>query len=101
MMKREKKNMEERFRDRVQHWSRRIGVRPKLVQIRAMRRKWASCSTAGRVSFSRDLLKKRAKFRDFVIVHELVHLQVPNHGKLFKSLMKAYVPEWQELQLER
>jgi predicted metal-dependent hydrolase len=29
-----------------------------------------------------------------VIVHELLHLLVPNHGKLFKSLMNAYLPDW-------
>ena len=28
-------------------------------------------------------------------VHELLHLRVPNHGRLFKSLMSAYLPEWQ------
>jgi hypothetical protein len=30
-----------------------------------------------------------------VIVHELLHLLVPNHGKLFKSLMTAYLPDWE------
>jgi hypothetical protein len=66
-----------------------------------MKNKWASCSTAGRVSFSADLLNKPRKFRDFVIVHELLHLQVPNHGKLFHSLLKAYVPEWEKMDMER
>lgn len=94
-------NMDIKFRHRVHHWAETIGVRPKLIQIREMKSKWASCSTAGRVSFSRDLLKKRRKFRDYVVVHELVHLQVPNHGKLFKSLMKAYVPDWEKMDMER
>lgn len=91
----------ERFRKRIKHWSDTIGVKPKVVQVREMKSKWASCSTAGRVSFAKDLLKKRPKFRDYVIVHELLHLQVPNHGKLFKSLMRAYVPQWEEVHLER
>jgi hypothetical protein len=96
-----KKNTELRFRKRVQYWSETIGVVPKLIQIRAMTKKWASCSTAGRLSFSRDLLSRRAKFRDYVIVHELVHLQVPNHGKLFKSLLRGYVPEWEKMEAVR
>lgn len=37
------------------------------------------------------------RFRDYVIVHELVHMKVPNHGKLFKSLMHAFLPEWERL----
>ena len=30
-----------------------------------------------------------------MIVHELLHLSIPNHGKLFKSLMNAYLPDWE------
>jgi hypothetical protein len=33
---------------------------------------------------------------EFVIVHELVHLLVPNHGKVFKSFMYAYLPDWEK-----
>jgi hypothetical protein len=35
-------------------------------------------------------------FREVVIVHELLHLLVPNHGKLFKSLLNAYLPGWEK-----
>jgi predicted metal-dependent hydrolase len=41
------------------------------------------------------LLDEPASFREVVIVHELLHLLVPNHGKLFKSLMNAYLPGWE------
>jgi predicted metal-dependent hydrolase len=57
-----------------------------------MTRKWASCSASGSLSFSRDLLRARPRFREAVIVHELLHLRVPNHGKLFRSLMNAHLP---------
>lgn len=60
-----------------------------------MTTKWASCSSAGRLCFSRDLLAEDGAFQEVVIVHELLHLLVPNHGKLFKSLMTAYVPGWE------
>ena len=43
----------------------------------------------------RDLLSEDAAFQQVVIVHELLHLLVPNHGKLFRSLMSAYVSEWE------
>ena len=83
------------FRARVQEWAARIGVRPRRVQVQTMSAKWASCSTGGRVCFSRDLLRQEPTFQEVVIVHELLHLRVPNHGKLFKSLMTAYVPGWE------
>jgi hypothetical protein len=48
-------------------------------------------STSGRISFAEDLLAKPARFRSEVIVHELLHLKVPNHGKLFKVFLRAYL----------
>lgn len=75
------------FRKRVAAWAVRLGVRPRQVRIQRMTHKWASCSTAGRVSFSTDLLQQPETFQNYVIVHELLHLKVPNHGKLFKSLL--------------
>ncbi len=75
----------------VKAWAERIGVEPREIHIRSMRRKWASCSTAGRVSFNDDLLSESEEFRKKVIVHELLHIKVPNHGKLFKALLKAHL----------
>jgi len=61
-----------------------------------MTRKWGSCSTAGIVTLAEDLADQEECFQDFVIVHELLHLRVPNHGRLFKALMTAHVPNWRE-----
>src|SRR5512135_535473 len=77
----------------VAHWAQKIRVKPRQVRVQAMRRKWASCSTAGTVSFSLDLLAQPAPFREYVIVHELLHLKVPNHERLFKALLRAYLPD--------
>lgn len=81
----------EEFRQSVMHWADRIGVKPRRVQVQRLTRKWASCSTAGRLTFSTDLLAADHAFRNEVIVHELVHLIAPNHGKLFKSLLRAHL----------
>jgi predicted metal-dependent hydrolase len=76
-------------------WAERVNARPRRVQVQAMRTKWASCSTRGTVTLSLDLLREPKAFREVVIVHELIHLLVPNHGRVFKALMKAYLPEWE------
>jgi hypothetical protein len=83
------------FKAEVAAWARRIGVEPTVIQVRPMRRKWGSCSTNGRLTFDEALLRQHAEFRKRVIVEELLHLRVPNHGKLFKTLLAAYlaVPE--------
>lgn len=81
------------FKATVNTWASRVGVRPARVQIQHMTRKWASCSSNGTLSFNRELLEKERQFGEAVIVHELLHLRIPNHGKLFKSLFQAYLPE--------
>ncbi len=44
-----------------------------------------------RLTLDAGLLSQPAEFRKQVIVHELLHLRVPNHGKLFKALLRAYL----------
>lgn len=83
------------FKQSVQRWGSKIGAHPERIQIQRMTKKWASCSTSGRIYFSTDLLREGIAFQEVVIVHELLHLRVPNHGKLFKSLMRAYLPKWE------
>lgn len=80
-----------RFKIRVAAWAEKLRVQPTAVRVQRMRRKWASCSTGGWVSFSTRLLRQPRDFQDYVIVHELLHLKVPNHGKLFKSLLSLHL----------
>ena len=82
---------------RISYWAKKIKVAPKQIRISKMKRKWASCSTKGWVCFNIDLLNKSLKFRDYAIVHELLHLIIPNHGKLFQTLMSAYLPDWKSI----
>lgn len=79
------------FRAEVGTWARRIGVEPKEIRLRPMRRKWASCSSAGRLTFDTALLRQPAAFRSEATVHELLHLKVPNHGRLFRSLLRSHL----------
>jgi len=82
------------FKAEVRAWARRIGVAPVSVTVRPMKRKWASCSSRGRLTFDTGLLYQSASFRRQVIVHELLHLKVPNHGKLFRALERAFLQKW-------
>jgi predicted metal-dependent hydrolase len=86
----------EELRWAVRHWATRIGVKTPQIHLREMRRKWASVSSVGRLTLNTELIELPKDLGEFVIVHELVHLLTPNHGKVFKSFMHAYLPDWQE-----
>ncbi len=81
------------FKAEVAAWAARMKVRPATVHVRPMTRKWGSCSSRGRVTYADDLLAEPYPFRKECIIHELLHLKVPNHSKLFKTLLKAYLAQ--------
>jgi predicted metal-dependent hydrolase len=87
--------------DRVVYWSKRLKVEARIIRVQRMTRKWGSCSTKGIITLADDLLEREPGFQDFVIAHELLHLRVPTHGRLFKALMTAHVPGWRQFEAER
>lgn len=86
----------EEFKARVLEWAAKLNVTAHSLYIRPMRRKWASCSTAGTLSFNDELLGMDTKLGDYVIVHELLHFSVPNHGKLWKMLMRTHLGSYEQ-----
>jgi hypothetical protein len=49
------------------------------------------------LSFNDELLGMPQDLGDYVIVHELLHFSVPNHGKLWKSLMRVHLGDWESI----
>ena len=83
------------FKARVLQWAAKLDVEVRLLAVRPMSNKWASCSTAGSLNFNVELLLMEKVLGDYVIVHELLHFSVPNHGKLWKSLMRAHLGDYE------
>ena len=86
------------FKDRVRQWAEKLDVKIVWLGVRPMRNKWASCSTNGHLNFSTELLDLDQDLWDYVIVHELLHFFVPNHGKLWKSLMRAHLGDFEKME---
>ena len=83
------------FKVKVIHWAEKLEVKVKWLGVRPMSNKWASCSTNGHLNFNTELLGLDEALWDYVIVHELLHFFVPNHGKLWKSLMRAHLGDYE------
>ncbi len=81
----------ETFKEEVHTLATKVGVKPKEIHIQSMKRKWASCSSKGRLTFDKKLLEESKEVRLKVILHELLHLKYSNHGKMFKSLLDTYL----------
>ncbi len=85
-----------KFKARVRHWGDNLDVSIRSITVRSMSTKWASCSTSRRLTFDQDCLRLSKSLQDYVIVHELLHFSIPNHGKLWKSLMHAHLGDYEK-----
>jgi predicted metal-dependent hydrolase len=88
------------FKERVRAWAEKLGAQVRSITVRPMTTKWASYSTTGRLTFDALLLDLREELQDYVIAHELLHFHAPNHGKLWKSLMRAHLGDYEQLEDE-
>ena len=78
-------------------WQRELKVNVRRVQIREMKNKWGSYSSNGILTLNKELLRFPIRCVEYVVLHELLHRIIPNHGRTFETLLYAYMPEWEEL----
>jgi len=74
----------------------RIDVIYDRIRIGAQRTLWGSCSPRGTLSFNWRLVLAPLEVVDYVVVHELCHLQVPNHSRSFWALLERHRPQWRD-----
>ena len=69
--------------------------RPRLT-IRDMKTRWGSLSPRGGMSLNLQLMKVPVPLVEYVVVHELCHLEHANHGPGFKALMDQHMGDWRQ-----
>jgi len=89
-----------RLTPRVEALASAVGVRFSRVSIRRQRSRWGSCSVRGTISLNACLLFQRPEVVDYLIVHELMHVQHMNHSKRFWQAVEKHCPEWRALDRE-
>ena len=81
----------------VNEWLVRIGEAPVEWSTRRMKSEWGSCIARKRkLLFNLELARVPRECVEYVVVHELTHLAVQNHGPAFKALMTERLPDWKE-----
>ncbi len=74
----------------------RISVEYRRIRIGGQRTLWGSCSPRGTLSFNWRLVLAPLEVLDYVVVHELCHLRVPNHSRRFWALVERHRPQWRQ-----
>ena len=73
-----------------------LGLAVTAVSVRNQRSRWGSCSRAGRITLNWRLLLMPPAVRDYVIVHELMHLRRMDHSPEFWMLVAALCPDYRD-----
>ena len=81
--------------ERVQVLGAAMGLKPKRIYVRNLRWRWGSCWPGGSLSFNYRLIMAPPHILDYVVIHELAHLEERNHSSRFWSLVESHFPEHQ------
>jgi predicted metal-dependent hydrolase len=84
------------FPGRVMELAVQFGLQVKRVSVRDQRSRWGSCSTRGNIALNYRLVQTPEFVRDYVIVHELMHLKEMNHSNRFWKLVHEAFPRTEE-----
>lgn len=100
---RAKIKFEERLKHCVGLFPRPEGFRPKALIVRKLDFRWGSMSPAHRLLLNRRLIEAPIDAIDYVITHELCHMQELHHGSTFYNLLSSTMPDWElrKAKLER
>ena len=71
------------IRERVQHYSLRIGVMPKSISLKNYKSRWGTCSSKGDLIFNWQIVTFDIDLFDYVVAHEVCHMKELNHGARF------------------
>lgn len=91
--------LKEKIEQYVNTWLERMQeTHPITWQVKHLKTEWGSCVTKKRsILFNLELARVPLECIEYVVVHELVHLKIENHGKLFEAQMSHYLPNWRDL----
>lgn len=79
-------------------WEKITGLYCSSWQSKYMTTRWGTCNTNTRkIWLNLQLAKKPIECLEYVILHELAHLKVKNHGVDFVAILDQYMPYWREL----
>jgi len=87
-------------KEKVAYFNQFYGFKVNKINIKNQKTRWGSCSRVGNLNFNFKILFLSEKLQDYIIVHELCHLEKFNHSGNFWGLVAKTFPQWRQLKKE-
>jgi predicted metal-dependent hydrolase len=81
---------------KTKEWAAIIGVSPKKITIRDQKSRWGSCSSLGSINYNWRVIMAPLWVTDYLVIHELCHMLVPNHSSAFWEQVGRFCPNYKE-----
>ena len=89
-----------RARDLLEKWQPKVGEDVAELRIKRMKTRWGTCNIRKRrIWLNLELMKKPESCLEYILVHEMVHLLEPGHGRKFYSHLDRLLPGWRDIDL--
>lgn len=93
-----KRKAQQKIGERVRFYYALTGFKYNQIKINSAQTRWGSCSHSGNLNFTWRLIMAPLEVVDYVVVHEMVHLEEKNHAQVFWNKVEKIMPEYKEHQ---
>lgn len=92
-----KKRASDFVTNRLEHFNQFYNLSFKKVSVKNQRTRWGSCSKSGNLNFNYKIIFLPERLADYIIVHEICHLEEFNHSKDFWNLVAKIFPDYRKI----
>ena len=89
-----RRQADENLTERARQLASQLAFHPRQIQIKPYKSRWGSCTLRGDIQLNWQLIQAPPVIMDYVIIHELCHLQHHNHSKAFWDLVEKHDPHY-------
>ena len=93
--------LKEELAEMVDKWCKKMEVEEATWIVKQMKTRWGSCVESKKlIQLNLELARLPRRCIEYVVVHELCHLRVHGHNRMFANLISQYIPNWKSLRKE-
>ena len=87
---------EQKLREKTSRYAKFLGIKPKSISVKEYKSRWGSCSIHGDISYNWKIIIAPQRVIDYVVVHELCHVQQHNHSTPYWKSVERVIPDYKD-----